>query len=183
MTKKKKIFISITSLFLVAILAICIIFKTDNHLYYYFYTAPRVIINLHINIDGEDVIASPDETANKNIDYEEDMDIISDIKFETKANYSVLSLKNVTYGPFSVPLTINDIDLILQGYLFNSWDVQHINLYVEIDTENQTVSHSEMYTFISEEDGYTEKSVTKPTEKSIYTDNIKIPIGTLETIM
>lgn len=166
MSRTKKIFVSATTLLLAAIIAAGILCRLDNHLYYYFYKGPRVVISLHIKVDDKDTFAEINKDTTKNV------------KAEHKENYSVLSVGALTYGPYAVVLTVDDIPFILQGYLYNCWDVQHINLYAEIDTENKTVSYCQTYTYISEEDDYTEKAVSLPRSECAYTDDITIYIGT-----
>jgi len=124
-----------------------------------------VVINLHVNVDGEDKLVSVKS---------------SDVKAEEKANYTVISVRHATYGPYVIETEVDGLPLRLNGYMFNSWDVQNINLYMSIDTKNKTVSSSEMYTYVSEEDGYTQKSVAEPEAQTNYTDSIDISVGTYD---
>ncbi len=152
---KKKIYITCTIVFTLTLLLFIV---TPRYLYYrVLYLDDRVKINAKIYIDEEiididdDLVTINGEGVGRKYINNSDGGLKISFKGNEKTNYHI-NMKTEYYH--------NDyyIDLLLQHW--NWWDINRIDVVINIDTKENTISYSVENRFISEEKNYTEDVLT-----------------------
>ena len=106
-------------------------------LYTRLYTGDRLTIDLYVTVDGE---AGTIENAG------EKYDLID------KKDHCVLKERANEYGPYDFSLIIvygnnKSIPLTLKYYHYNWWEIIKSNLYIDINTENNSYTIREEYKY------------------------------------
>lgn len=115
------------------------------------YKGDRIIVNIHARIDGKSVSISKNSalklTEEEQYDYANDISTVS-----SKDDYYVLRCNTpYGYGPYNFYLLVdNNYPIVINMYQFNWWDIQRSNLYIDIDTKNNSMTYYDEYTSLLE---------------------------------
>lgn len=164
MSKRKKVFTTITIVFLIFSILFCIfLYENDlfSYMYYRHYNGDRITINLSVTIDGE-FITSDNVKAYMASD-EDSKQNGNNISVKDKDDYVTFSIRANEYGDYHINVNICDYSFMLNAYQWNWWDVQNINLYIGIDTKKNEYTTHEEYSHISEECNVVEDSEPEAT--------------------
>lgn len=95
------------------------------------YQGPRLTIQMHISVDGKsvDVIKTDESKA----------------KLKNKGSFIVLTDRMNAGGEFIYRLKVKDIPITLDVYHYDWWEVIESNLYIDINTKDNTYTISENY--------------------------------------
>lgn len=151
---KKKIISVISVLFILfiagIIFLICFCDYTPLSLVARAYTGNRIVVNIHTTVDGKSVyVYKNDDLKSAEEEYIENANDISTIS--NKENYNVLKCLTYGYGPHDFYLLIdNKYPIVINMYQYNWWDIQRSDLYIDIDTKNDTMTYYYEHTSLQE---------------------------------
>ena len=180
MSKRKKVFLSISAVFLALFIIVCVqngveLFQS-SWFYYRVYNGDRITINLTATIDGEQIKAEDIEAKTAYYDGSEDYQIGDRVPVKDNENHTVISIRANGYGDYHINVNICGYNFMLEAYQWNWWDVQNSNLYIDIDTKKNEYKIFEEYSHISEECDVVKESEPKETYK--ISDINYISVGT-----
>ncbi len=138
---KKPIYIIVASVLFVAIVLVMCFTRifVPTLIGAKLYQGPRIIVEMHISVDGKnaEVIKTDNTTA----------------KLKTEDGLVTLTDRISDCGLFKYELEVNGIPVVFEGYHYEWWEVIESNLYLNIDTKNNTYTISENY-FHTEQDNF-----------------------------
>lgn len=155
MNKCKKVFISICAVFLALFIIVCVqngveLFQS-SYFYYRAYKDDRITINLTATIDGKQIKVDDIEAKTAYYDGSEEYQIGDGISVKDNDNTVTFSIKANDYGDYHINVNMCGYNFMLEAYQWNWWDIQNINLYIDIDTKKKEYTTFEEYSHISEE--------------------------------
>ena len=172
MSKRKKVIISITGIFLIFCILFCVfLYENDlfSYMHYRHYKDDRITINLTATIDGELIKSDKIKSDVTSDSFSENTVLIKD-----KDNCVELSVKAGEYGEYLISTEICDYHFDFRAMQWNWWDVQNINLTVDIDTKKNEYTTYEEYSHISEEGNVVIESEPKETYEISDTNYISV---------
>ncbi|MDE6110433.1 MAG: hypothetical protein K2F65_00820, partial [Eubacterium sp.] len=159
----------IATIFLILCVLICA-FGLFDDMHYRFYKGDRITINITATIDGEFI-----ESDNIKSYVTSDGNSEKTVLIKDNDDSVMLSVKAGEYGEYLVNTEICNYHFVFRAMQWNWWDVQNINLSVDIDTEKKEYTTFEEYSHISEEGNVVQAS--EPKETYEITDINHINVG------
>lgn len=178
-SKRKKIFISVIAFFMAVLSAIMIV--GGKWVYYRIYPWDRITVKIHATVDDKAVskeqisVFDMDELFTQDdVEYKKG----NELKIKTCDDFYKFSVKGDCYGNYHFLFVVDSYHFRLDAYQWNWWDVQDIDLYIDIKSDDNTYTFYQKNSYISEEFGYIKSyESTNPETLSIAKENT-IFIGT-----
>lgn len=166
---KKKLLIAVSVLVVIAVIVSSMLFYSKLFISSWFgarvYQGSRITVYLHITVDGEPAKI----TASKNDSF----------KFlEESKNCMVIKARANEKNLFEYPVAVNNAILLTVSALhLNWWEITVSNLYIDIDTEKNTYTAYETYSYVSENPKYHIEKCEEESKTVNGIDSINIRIG------
>lgn len=151
--KKKIIIIPSVILCVLACLSGIFVFSiyTPKALLARLYTGDRVVVNLYATVDGKPAKTVLDNPVD--LSEEEFFENANDIcTLKDKNNYTKINVNTDLYGNGKIYLLLNEkYPICLEYYQFNWWDIQRINVYVDINSNDNLITYHYDYSYLAED--------------------------------
>lgn len=150
MSKRKKVFLSISAVFFALFIIVCVqngveLFQS-SYFYYRAYKGDRITINLTATIGGK---LMESDNIKAYATYERNSE--NTVLVQDNDDCVTLLVKAGDYGEYLVNTEIDEYHFVFRAMQWNWWDVQNINLYIDIDTKKNEYKTYEEYSHITEE--------------------------------
>ena len=145
--------LTLLPVFLVLIAGVIFSFAEKPIYYRLWYFDNRLTVNCLIKVDGK--IAPIDK---------ESVTASEEITVDEINGKTLLSMKGSAYGAHEMKYTVSGIPVCIRLFQWNWWDVQNIDLTVEIDTVNKIIAYSAIHSHLSEDGTEITESYTGETE-------------------
>lgn len=150
MSKCRKVFLSISAVFFALFIIVCVqngveLFQS-SYFYYRVYKGDRITINLTATTDGK-LMESDNIKAYATYGRNSENTVL----VQDNDDCVTLLVKAGDCGEYLVNTEIDEYHFVFRAMQWNWWDVQNINLYIDIDTKKNEYKTYEEYSHITEE--------------------------------